>query len=250
MITKAVAVLAAVSGLAADEVENTFWFTHPDTEALAHVTAIATAITQFYTNSGATSHSVAEYISPVMSRALGAAIVKCYTGPDINGVTGSPVLNLPFTLNAADSPFPQLPREVALAMSFHGDLSPVPEEGAVAAIPSSESAIDQGAPATHSGHTRPRARRRGRIFLGPLATSALRVTSGTAEQRPHQTVIDTLATAAGQLHTGTMVTAGEVWIVGSRRDNIGYPVTGGWVDDEFDTQRRRQIKPTARTVTT
>jgi hypothetical protein len=38
------------------------------------------------------------------------------------------------------------------------------------------------------------------------------------------------------------------WAVYSRRDNAGYLVSNGWVDDAFDIQRRRGVSALVRSL--
>jgi len=115
------------------------------------------------------------------------------------------------------------PQETCLCLSFYADMTGIPEFG-----PSS----------------RPRASRRGRVFLGPLSQGAQNTDSITGVCRPQAGSISTLATAGGALKTAL---AGK-WCVYSQKNHAMYPVIGGWVDDEFDTQRRRQRMPTSRST--
>jgi hypothetical protein len=153
----------------------------------------------------------------------------------VNTVTGSPVQTALWTLGPTASASPgnlALPREVALCGSFHGDLSGVAEEGA--------------------GDTRPRARRRGRIYVGPLNVAATDSTNGSANggALPSGFFIGRLAAAFAEFTAAAIEDEGGRWVVASRADNAVYPVTAGWVDNEFDTQRRRGLDPSARTPIT
>lgn len=92
----------------------------------------------------------------------------------------------------------------------------------------------------------PQGQRRGRIFLGPIAQTVgsigtdgyLRVDTGNR---------GTIATACQDLDSG-LAADGWQWCVWSRTANSLYRVTGGWVEDEFDTQRRRGPGPLTRTA--
>lgn len=112
-----------------------------------------------------------------------------------------------------------LPEEVSVCMSFRGVLA-------------------SGSPA---------ARRRGRIYLGPLATDVLLLTDPLERSRVDPdfigTVLDAYEAAWGEL-TG----AGNVHEVWSAADGVGRPVVSVWMDNEFDTQRRRGTRATARTT--
>lgn len=87
------------------------------------------------------------------------------------------------------------------------------------------------------------ARRRGRIFFGPLGQNAL---SGTVpNNRPDAGFRGRLLAAGKDLMDNAAATSAP-WVVFSQTDNVGYLVDNGWVDNAFDTQRRRGVAPTQR----
>lgn len=103
------------------------------------------------------------------------------------------------------------------------------------------------------------ARRRGRIFLGPLRSSVTEVVSGRL--RVKAATRTQIANAAADLANGTPISGGSEqlkWAIYSRRtDELGatlddsfHDVVSGWVDDAFDTQRSRGPAATARTTFT
>jgi hypothetical protein len=86
--------------------------------------------------------------------------------------------------------------------------------------------------------------RRGRVYLGPWQDQVL--TPAEEPARPQNTVLQTIMAAGERLMTPEGTT---VWCVlaGSGSGTAAlHPVTGGWVDDAFDTQRRRGAAPTTR----
>lgn len=92
----------------------------------------------------------------------------------------------------------------------------------------------------------PQARRRGRIFLGGLATpcdlgtaSVFPATNGAARTN--------IPVAAAALKSG-LTTDGWTWSVYSRTDDAMVTVANGWMDNAPDTQRRRGNTATARTT--
>jgi len=94
---------------------------------------------------------------------------------------------------------------------------------------------------------RPKQRRTGRVYLGPLNSSAFAASGGEVY----------LATAfinamkAGIEQVTTQATAvGAHLMVWSRADAAVRQVTGGVIDNAPDTQRRRGVSSTARTVWT
>lgn len=86
-------------------------------------------------------------------------------------------------------------------------------------------------------------RQRGRIYL-PMCTHG----SGVSSLRPSSGLRDTVISMAQGFADlgGTNVD----WQVYSGRDHAARKVTHAWVDDEWDTQRRRGLRPTTRTMWT
>lgn len=121
-----------------------------------------------------------------------------------------------------------LPNEVALCLSF--------------------------AAANESGV--PPARRRGRVFLGPVAESAVAVIN--SQSRPVLAVRETVRDAAAALMSFTHPASPGLhlkWSVfspttlasaGGSLASAFNDVVSGWVDDAWDTQRRRGAVTTAR----
>lgn len=108
-----------------------------------------------------------------------------------------------------------LPAEVALCVSF-------------------AAAVDSGTPP---------ARRRGRIFLGHLDDS---LNSQLANQsRPDDSVLIQVALVFEDFME-SLALVGWDWSVWSRADDSLFPVIRGWIDNSWDTQRRREVDPTAR----
>ena len=229
------AVLPAVSGQPKDTVINDFAFLDATTLLVAEA-----YIEAFYNDPNVTNNrKVAEFISQTITRAVLGCRVDLYlldSPGKLAGTTplGSPVLSVPWTLGAGNGTA-ALPSEIALVTSFHADLTGVLEHGAFSTtIPSSEAAIDQGAPAVHGGIIRPRARRRGRLYIGPLQGAAL-TTDIATEGRPVAAFVTALKESSERLRHTAFATCG-VW---SRRDAAVLTAVGGYTDREFDTQRRR-----------
>lgn len=90
----------------------------------------------------------------------------------------------------------------------------------------------------YAGSNRPR--QRGRIFVGPMSTQSL-----LASGRMATDVITRLTTLA----TGLKAFGGDSyqWSVYSRVDDVHRELTAGWVDNAFDTQRRRGLTSNVRT---
>lgn len=83
---------------------------------------------------------------------------------------------------------------------------------------------------------------RGRTYIGPLEGTVVADTG-----RPIQTALDALAGAAPLL-IGNPLTRVATLCILSRTRGVATPVTGGYVDNAFDTQRRRDSGPSARST--
>jgi hypothetical protein len=109
-----------------------------------------------------------------------------------------------------------MPSEVAIALSFQGTK--------VAGLPQN--------------------RRRGRVYLGPFETTAL----GT-DGRPSAATTTAITTAADTLRTNLAGLATPInWSVWSQVDGDVVNITDGWVDNSFDTVRRRGLQVTSKAL--
>jgi hypothetical protein len=125
----------------------------------------------------------------------------------------APVLTGQASLSPSGSP---LPPEVALVMSFQAEQS--------------------------SGV--PQARRRNRIYLPFLNTG-----SGHTDGRPASAAVTDVTNAGAALLAASGPTSSDwQWIVYSPTDSTFDLVDNGWVDNEWDTQRRRGRVRTSRTT--
>lgn len=206
---QAVVVLPSVTEFPKDNAINTFTFSPfvPDEEALDN---IAGTLEDFYNEVQLSGQSVASYLSSTIVRTTDACHIEFW---DIDGTPPrTPMHVVPFTLAGPTVTNNNLPLEVALCSSFRAEYV--------------------------SGE--PAARRRGRVYVGPLTTGAL--TSGAGVPgTPSPTFIETVAQATMGL--ASAFSPLHVW---SRTDDMIRRVVAGWVDNEFDTQRRREHDATAR----
>jgi len=94
----------------------------------------------------------------------------------------------------------------------------------------------------------PQARRRGRIYLGGLGLVA---TAGSSSSFPVPTsTFLTSVTNSTTTFLNGLATDSWLWVVYSRVLNSAALVTNGWVDNAFDTQRRRGQVASARSLWT
>lgn len=199
------------SALPEDVVINTFHFDAVGLEVLG--TGVAQRVIDFYDvspnppNLGALSTLMGSCLSSPME-------VRVYNldlpPPRIPIFTDTEAI----TLGSGQS----LPAEVALVGSFEG--TPVSGE--------------------------PQARKRGRIFWGPLETETLAMSANNSDAVPSATAVSILNGAMQALEASNVADA--TWCVYSPTDDLLVPVVRGWVDNAFDTQRRRGIKATTRTL--
>lgn len=85
--------------------------------------------------------------------------------------------------------------------------------------------------------------RRGRVYLGPHRKNGLET-----DGRPHPDVISQAAAFGQFLLDASDGWANTKWVVYSPTNGTMANVVNGWVDNAWDTQRRRGIRPTARTL--
>lgn len=209
--------LPYTTNLPRDIAMNVFHFTVPDEYGEGDFIAIAEALEEFYNdNVDGSNTNIARLISPVVSRGENACSMVF---SDVQMDPSLPLFQADWTLGAPIATS-SLPLEVALCLSIR----------ATPAIPV------------------PIRRRTGRIYLGPLVTT---ISQTPANEMPNvsSALRGQLALACQRLIDPETLDA-QAWSIYSRVDDAAYEVSGGWIDNEFDTQRRRAQDPTARTVWT
>lgn len=222
-IFKAEVILPSLTGILADAVVMDFVLSDDSATGNDPDAAIPAL---FNTAAPTSAHPLAYYINDSRDRSTDACKIRYYDiTTHLDGShTGPPFSETSWTLGASAGSN-ALPDEVAIVASFHADLSGVPE---------------------FDGSTRPRARRRGRVYIGPLNQTPMAVDSTTHDvfvSGPTMTNINAqFAQFATALNTGT----NSFWGVWSKKDAAVRRVLGGWVDNSFDSQRRRMAKATAR----
>lgn len=172
----------------------------------------------------ATGQKVAYYLSGALSRQPGAVVYDAYNAHDWSSlVLGPPFKTYDNGLDATSAGSDPEFDEVACVLSYHSNLS----------------GVGEGSPAG----PRPRARRRGRLYIGPIDHGRASVTVGS-DSYLSPSFIDTVHGAALNL----MQVAGGSWCQLSRTERNARQVTGGFVDNAADIQRRRGIEATHRVV--
>lgn len=237
------------SGTFNDMSTNGFTFEATGSDVDLTLSDIDTWLENFYNTANAgQTHPLAYYLSDQISRASNGISVLYYdVTAHLDGTpAGSPIGTFNFTLGTSEGTG-VLPAELALCIGYRGNYGTDPERGIAVTLPSTDQAIDQGAPSTHTGNERPRARDRGRIYLGPLDLNCLGTTDGS--------ITSICATDVGHLVNDLANTQlpGDHdqfnWVQWSRRAASVKQITYYYVDDYFATQRRRADTSIVRTHT-
>lgn len=207
------------SGVAADQYVNTFHLLC-GVVSEADLEDIATVIREFYSvGQGGGTHPIAYYMAPGADT-IGER-VKIYDLSD--SIPREPIYDVITTPEAMGGPGVALPSEVAVCLSYSG----VPASGI------------------------PLASTRGRIYIGPLSTSAMGSELSDHVSRPHIAFLSALVFAgqrvANQLADATPITT---WVVHSVTHAHDSGIVRFWADDAWDTQRRRGDPPTSRQTST
>jgi len=214
-IVEAQVSLPYITNLPRDVAVNTFHFRAADGTSTADAAADAAAVlVDFYNElDSPQTVSVATYISKYVSRASGSAMIKVYDLSD--PLPREPIGTSTFTLDNAGAAT-SLPMEIALCSSYR-------------------SAFLSGVPTASC---------RGRVYIGPLATTA-NTASNDLPARPSTAFQTNLALATEGIITACAATD-LTWVTWSRTLQRADDVIAGFVDDEWDVQRRRGVDSTAR----
>jgi hypothetical protein len=220
-------VMPSTTGLTQDETINSWVFEADWPTDVGATVDIGTALEEFYVGVGSVpSDRIRYYIGASRLRGANTTDIRIYeiTGHLDGSPHGSPIGDYRFNLGVGFSSG-ELPLEVAGALSFHGDYTGIPER---------------------AGAIRPRARLRGRVFLGPLDFVAASV---AVPSRPSTTFLNAVAAKFTTLRatTPTIGTGPAMLRVWSRASAVVSPVVAGYIDDAWDTQERRGLAPSART---
>lgn len=208
-------IFQSTTNLPEDNMVNTWHFNGDPTFPATDFDNVRDMLKDFYTaipgTTGASTR-ISQYMPSSLINAT--ALVKAYDLAD--PVPRVPVYESSFALVSLTSSAP-LPAEVALCISFQGE--------------------------AESG-TNP-ARRRNRKYLGPWASTV----SGN-DGRPTPTLRAVIAGAGRRLKEAADASVTWEWCWYSPTDSANGVVDNGWVDNAWDTQRRRGPAPTTRSTFT
>lgn len=212
---RAIATLSRKSGLPEDKSVNVFHFDSDDGfTKVENAQQITSRLHDFY-------KAIESYLSTVLASSL---TVQVYDLEDPEPRV--PINEFTYTdINPAGT---ALPDEVAVCLSFQAE---------------KESGVDQ-------------ARRRGRVYIGPLAQLAGQLAGTTADATyvVNPAFITALGTAGANLFGGTGVNrpvqsifSPTIYAATGNLDQAMSDVADYWIDNAFDTQRRRGRAATSRT---
>lgn len=203
------------TGLPEDIAEWTFSYETTGAPDSSDASAAHTFLQAALDAVGTAGHSLGAYISEYVDRARTDAL---YFDVDTATGTMSALLptGVPLDLDEAIVGVP-LPLEVALCLTFQNVIDEVPVRN-----------------------------RRGRVYVGPLQ-NAITEDAGHLPH-PNPALIEAVAGFGESLLTQCIASADPHidWSVWSRTGHALHNIGGGWVDNEWDTQRRRGARATDR----
>lgn len=203
-------ILQAASLFPADNIVNTFHFSN-DNPTVSDYDNVRDMLEDFFNLDPATEGSTGPLGSYIAGSLLQEnALVKAYEL--VGGPSGPPVYESQFAGAWSVGTTP-LPAEVALCLSFQGE----PQAGV------------------------PQARQRNRKYIGPFNTTAI----GTGG-RPSVGLVATLAGAGRRLREASTSSINWEWMWHSGTTGGYGLIYNGWVDNAWDTQRRRGEAPDSR----
>lgn len=219
---RATVILNKLSGKPEDSIRNVWHFSTGSAIASNDMTSVGDGLVEFYQQLGTLLHgSVSRAVD---AHAIEFAEVNRGSAGADDDVVSSLLATRKFQVIGAAAATLDLPSEVAICLSINGDLTGLNEE---------------------DGLIRPKARRRGRVYLGPFTTGVV------GEEATTQRTIVLTGTRTKILDSYEL--AKTMWdgaagrrivqhIVYSRASANVYPVVGISVDDAFDTVRSRGEK--------
>lgn len=209
---RAQVVLGGKSGLPEDSFVTTWAFLRNSGSTFELQAEQAALQLQEFWTLQATTNAMVDFLSPAVVRSPSSLVVKLY---DLEQTAPREPIEFAYEIPVPGGSSVGLPAEVAVCLSFYSERN----------LP----------------------RSRGRVYIGPLSQQSAEVgTNGRVH--PSDTLVETLATAANRMRNSAMGPDQPQWAILSQRDAALKLVTNGWVDDAFDTQRRRGEIATERTI--
>lgn len=214
MIVEAQVVLPYITHLPEDVVVNTFHFNIPGTD-LAPLGDIGPLLIAHYNDTvDGPDVSLGQLLTAYIDRTTNSCEIRFYDAQ----AEGGPLGVGPFTLDAT-AQLSSLPFEVALCGSISG----------------------------YQPGGNPR-RERGRVYYGPFNSNVLSDPDNVPAV-PTAALVNTIVGTQARLAEDVDALGADIfWGVYSRVDDAIYRVSAGWVDNAWDTQRRREVPASSRTA--
>lgn len=217
--------LHGISGIPSDVYMNSFHFRHPDDPSPTEWTDLSDAIIAFYNDTPASVVPGDEAPTGSVGAMLSGAVTQNNHDLRFYEVSAAPprlpVVEVVWNLDEAPG-VTALPEEVAICLSMKGDTVAGTDSGPGPHLP---------------------ARHRNRTYIGPTRTAFLDFAESAC--RPSLQAQSRIMNAFAAMGDAS-ITAGfrpEVW---SPTRDAGEAVQTFWVDNAWDTQRRRGGQPTSR----
>ena len=202
-------VLTPTTNISRDISTNTYNFYSPVGVDVSDLDNVVDMLTNLYTVvPPGGNRAIGGYISSSMQR---EGRIIFYNRDDPH--PRAPIFEDTFTMPAPGAGS-DLPAEVALVASFQGTRA---------------SGVSQ-------------ARRRGRVFLGPLRAP------GTSFLNPPTAMVEDIVKSFQQLKAESDASISFQWRIWSEANGNSVLIDNGWIDNAWDNQRRRGPRPTARTT--
>lgn len=208
------------SGIPRDAVTNSWTFLTDSPNAEAVAGSVTTQLELFYA-------AIRSFLSNTLSQEVNANRVKLYrltpgqAGPQ-DDVLGPPLAQRSWSMGPTATG--SAAAELAVALSFNADIFGISEE---------------------QGTSRPANRRRGRVFIGPLGDNTGVPEPTTNELRPsdgfRNSILDAVMTMNANL---AAIAPAIIHVAYSAMDNVTRPIVRYSVDNAYDVQRRRGVRPT------
>lgn len=216
-LLKAQVTLKAKSGIPEDHVTNSFWFLR-NIEDATKDDEVAQNLKDFYDLAlPVAAQRLSAWLSPAL--ALTGHEIKTYNMAD--PTPRAPTHSTTFSLTATAAT--AYPKECSVVLSARAEKV--------------SGTVD--------------ARRRGRIYFGPVGATTGTLDATTGALRPITALRNALLEAAARLAADCN---SDGWLWGVHSQTAGgqafVPYREWWVDDAFDTQRRRGERPTTKVTTT
>jgi hypothetical protein len=209
-----------VSHLPRDTSVNTLFLISPDGTFDDMAAALAINLAGMYSGGvdGAT-HPLGAYLSNIIDRSICHLNLYDPSAPSGSPPAATAGFEVAASINSED-----LPLQTALCVSMVGSN-----------------------PSVATGATLPLKSRRGRNYIGPFNIIPLGADGAGGVGRPSSTLQADLVLAYNHLLANQIPGEGGSGVaIFSRKLGDAAIVTSGWVDNEWDTQRRRGVDPTVR----